>query len=801
MIIVQLPNRSHIIRVLDWNKQQRSKKSSVPRLIGALCLLAFLACFPVRGQDKSPLTLKGQTWSVEIDPSTLAANGRLGDAAGFSMSKGVKGLGTAANIKMEARSASWELPKARMHVSVRMENDRFIIEAVSQEAGKFTWPVIPSDARVLGIVLPWAEGFYVPAHVKRWQDFVISESPIPTMETLSMPFWGLDCGDKSLTYILTNPLDNQMTFERQGDGLGLHITHTFQGNYPEMRYGLVIAPGGPSPIEPARTFRRWLQDSEQFVSLSDKLAKAPELEKLLGAPHAYLWADGVLDAEDVQQWPAFVQALREPQNGGAQRIASLLPADTKAALNESQKGHVISKYLKTQVLMGLNQVIIKSDLYQSGLWPAEALPPAVRPLAARSGAQLSDPEVAQLDGALLNLSFPHLLADSTTFGSGISPKMISRLRSAGFDRLLLIVPDLDTLQYLPETVAVAKQAGYLFGTYDSYESIHPPGAKNTWATAQFDQELYEKGAIIKADGKRDRGFQGVGSHLSSVAAEPYVKKRVGAWMQQFGFNSYFMDCDAFGEFWDNYSPLYPATKELDLKMRLKRLSWIIDTYHVVLGSEVGVSAMSGTIHFGQGMMTPVFGFFDPMLHDPKSPYFLGRYYPPGAPTMFFAPTVLPDKYKDLYFDPRYRLPLYQAALHDSVITTHHWSAPSLKFTNVRGVNEVLELLYGVPPLYHLNIGELKEKKQEIQRHSAFFSSNYRHLATVPLTDFSWVTPDHLVQKAEFGDQASVLANFSSRPYTFQGHTVPPTAVLLFWKKTGQSATYESQYGGSTSAPH
>jgi hypothetical protein len=371
--------------------------------------------------------------------------------------------------------------------------------------------------------------------------------------------------------------------------------------------------------------------------------------------------------------------------------------------------------------------------------------------------------------------------------------MIQRLQAAGLDRLWLGIDGLEVVHFLPQTVAAAKQAGYLFGPYDSYHSIHPPNAKQTWPTAQFDQELYDKGAIIKADGKRDRGFQGVGSHLSSVAAEPYVKKRVGAWMKEFGFNSAFIDCDATGELFDNYSPLYPATKELDMKKRLERLAWIVDTYQLVIGSEVGASFAAGVTHFGHGMMTPVFGFFDPVLHDPKSPYFLGRQYPPGAPAVFFAQTVLPDKYKNIYFDPRYRLPLYQAALHDAIITTHHWSVPSLKFKNVLAVNEVLELLYGVPPLYHLNIGELAKRKQEIQRHYAFFSPNYRKLATVPLSGFSWLTPDHLVQQTEFGDETSVVANFGTSPYTYQGHAVPPSGVLLMWKKTGQVAAYASQY--------
>jgi len=177
---------------------------------------------------------------------------------------------------------------------------------------------------------------------------------------------------------------------------------------------------------------------------------------------------------------------------------------------------------------------------------------------------------------------------------------------------------------------------------------------------------------------------------------------------------------------------------------------------------------------------------------------LGRYYPPGAPGVFFKPVDLPAKYKDTYFDFTHRLPLYQAAFHDSIVTTHHWSAPSTKFTNVLAVNELLEFLYGVPPLYHLNLAEWGKRKHEIRTHEAFFSPNYRKLALQPLSDFAWLTSDHRIQKTEFGNEASVLANFGDSVYRYQGHVIPESGILLIWKKTGQAVTYTSQYATTNS---
>ena len=34
-----------------------------------------------------------------------------------------------------------------------------------------------------------------------------------TTEALSLPLWGLDCGDYTLMYLLTNPFNNALTFQ------------------------------------------------------------------------------------------------------------------------------------------------------------------------------------------------------------------------------------------------------------------------------------------------------------------------------------------------------------------------------------------------------------------------------------------------------------------------------------------------------------------------------------------------------------------------------------------------------------
>jgi hypothetical protein len=375
------------------------------------------------------------------------------------------------------------------------------------------------------------------------------------------------------------------------------------------------------------------------------------------------------------------------------------------------------------------------------------------------------------------------------WGDGVSTEMLDQLRAAGIDRACLSLGDLNFADGKPDVAALANKLDYVLNPYDSYDSIHSPKEADTWITAQFDESLYETGPIVRRDGTKRPGFQKKGFHLSPLAARPYVERRVNAMMSGAPFTSWFMDCDGFGDVYDDYSPAHQATQAQDAQARLDRLSWLTTSHHLVVGTEGGSTYAAPVIHFAHGMMTPVIGWGDPDLKDRKSKYFLGAYWPPTGPNIFFKSVPCKPEYAAIYFDPRYRLPLYQTVFNDSVIATHHWTAGSFKFADQIQTNELLELLYNVPPLYHLNLAEWKKRREQIKSHYDFFSPMHRELATVAMTDFKWLTPDRLVQQTTFGESAVVIVNFSDAPFQHDQTTIAPRSAVWTNSKTGESRSY------------
>lgn len=100
--------------------------------------------------------------------------------------------------------------------------------------------------------------------------------------------------------------------------------------------------------------------------------------------------------------------------------------------------------------------------------------------------------------------------------------------------------------------------------------------------------------------------------------------------------------------------------------------------------------------------------------------------------------------------------------------------------------ELLELLYNVPPLYHINLEEFKKHRERMKAHYGFFSPLHREIGLLPMTDFAWLTPDRMVQRTVFGDRVEMVANFGMNDFDYQGRLIPKRSILAKRRDTGET---------------
>jgi hypothetical protein len=747
--------------------------------VSTLCSL----CPRIARAGDQPVELRGERWTITVHPETLGVEARLADGgATLVISSPNETPAQVERLESNNRKASWALlhEHAGVGVSMRLESDVLVVDFTGTSPGSFTWPVITRDAKPRAYVLPMFEGLYVPADDHEWGTFLARESPMNTTAGLSMPFWGVDAGNgRSLTYILTNPFNNEITFTQDSSGLlGLKLAHEFTRNEQRKAFGYRIHLGDGSPVTPARLYRQRLIDTKQFVSMKQKIERTPDAAKLLGAAHIYLWGDGLITRGDVKDYKklaaALLKAAGAPEDSVPKRVVARMDAESRKVLDAIPAAAFVDKFQKGVLVNELSRILKMRDLVE----PAPA-------------GDAHDLAVAKSNCAAFYAACSDALNPPETWGDGFSPKMVDLLAAGGIERAWLGSPSWDGLKYHPEFTKAAIDNGYLVGPYDSYHSIHPRDAKDTWETAQFaDASLYDAGAIVNADGSMRKGFKQKGHLLSPIAARPHVEQRVEALMNVFRCNSWFIDCDAFGEVFDDYAPAHPATQASDTAERLSRMAWIRDTYHAVIGSEGGSGYAAPVIHFAHGMMTPVVAWGDPdLMKNKQSKYYLGAYYPPDEPAIVFRQVPMKAEHRRIYADPKFRLPLYQTVFHDSVVATHEWGYGTLKFEDPGRTRELLELLYNVPPLYHLNQAEWAKRKDEITAHLAFFAPLHKDVGLLPMTGFEWLTDDRMVQRTTFGDRLELTANFGDAVYHGGGVDVPPHAIVARHVPGGETATY------------
>jgi len=735
-------------------------------------------------------------WDIEIVPQSLAMNVYpAGTDIKVQASLGQTGLGAVTDVSHENNGVSWKLPECSLTVHVEWIRDSLTIEFIQDDPANdpqnFTWPIIENTESIRGYIFPFFEGSYVPKDDITWRDFLRDRGPINTTAGLSMPFWGLDLGERTLTYILTNPFNNRIHFsETSTSDLGMRVSHAFTPNWERRMYGVCLSLGSASPVAPAKQYRQWLIENGEFVSFAEKIERTPAAEKLLGAAHAYLWGGELLSRYDVTDWKAFGTRLSGDRKV-AKHIWAEFSTETRKAVREIAQSAYPSNYVLQVVSRALSEQLENPDFYNASAWAGISLTSETEKLIFQDVSTLSLPEIYRCNCLLLYAAFPDTLRHPDEWGDGLSVKLLERLAESGLDRLWLGVDSWQDGFRHPTAVAKARELGYLIGPYDSYHSIHHPNEKDTWETAQFDLSLYEAGAIVNADGTKNRGFKKKGYHLSPLVARPYVEDRVNGIVTQMptDFNTWFIDCDAYGQLFDDYSPSHPATQLDDMNARLARIAWIRDTHNMVVGSERGAAYAATTIHFAHGMTVPVIGWGDPDMKEKTSPYYIGAYWPPEGPAIHIKQVPLKPNYLYHYYDPRFRLPLYQIVFHDSVIATHHWGSGSLKFENAIETLALLELLYNVPPLYHLNMAEFTKHQAWIKRHYAFFSPLHREIGGQTMTDFEWLDDNRQVQRTEFGSTVELIANFGTNPFEYEGVMIPKRSVLVRWLDTGKVKTF------------
>ncbi|MFI8496651.1 glycoside hydrolase [Peribacillus butanolivorans] len=682
------------------------------------------------------------------------------------------------NLKDDENIISWTYLEQGIDVAIE-KKDKYVdvtIKSSKDEENLFSWPSVKGD----GYMLPLNQGKYIPSNDSIWRSY-LNEKKMKVIEAFSMQFFAVDKSEYSVVYIIKNPYNNEITFNTEND-----IEFTFNHEFPtineQKEYGFRIYVTEKNPVDIAKTYKNYLIEQGDFKSLADKAEENSNIEKLYGAPHAYFWDRTVISEGNIE-WAILRDAIPEKLKLWIQGLLTTKVEDgseLSLAFEDLNSVDYVDKYTKNRIINSLSAVMQLKEFYNPEIFTESNK--EIQRLLNRGIENLNPVELIDLNKRLLKSVLGNAVDPIEQWADANTVEVIKDMKDSGLENMWIGLDDWQEGFIKPELVTEAEDMGYLIGTYDSYHSIHEPG-KEKWETAKYkDTSLYENATVTNKDGNKIEGFQGEGRKLNPTLAMPSVKERVTSILNTgLAFNSWFLDTDGTGEIYDDYTPEHVTTEEEDIHARIKRMEYLQKEWNMVVGTEGGNDFANKNVAFAHGIETPSFSWMDKdMSKNKESDYYVGRYYSStgGVPELFSKQIPLKNKYKKLFLDSNYTIPLYKLVYNDSVITTYWWGWGTLKIEDEISNRMLYEVLYNVPPLYHIDKHEWEKHKETIVRHSKVWSNFSKKAITEEMTGFKIISDDRLVQMTEFGEALSVVANFSEDEFNFQGETIPGKSLLI-----------------------
>lgn len=681
------------------------------------------------------------------------------------------------NLVKEEEKTSWEYPDEKIAVSIQPKEDYLHVTITSKatEDNEFQWPKVSGK----DYYMPFGEGKRIPQTDLAWKNYLKGKE-FTTLEQLSMPFWAAADGEHAVLYIMENPYRNNMIFS-DDDTIQFSLVHQYPKIDPEKSNSFRIYLTEDNPVSVAKIYRQYVKEQGKFVTLEQKAEKNSDIRKLYGAPQIYLWGENLIAAEDIN-WQSFVASISSSVSQHMIGLASQTETgeEAKTVWNAIANQDYVDQYQKNIVCRYLSEILKLKTFYNPQIF--ERQDQVMNKLLKKEIDKLDETSLIQLNKHALSQNLPDVFPSVDTWMNGNTIDLIKDLKKSGLDQAWIGLNSWEQAYAKPELVETAKRQGYLIGPYDSYHSIHKPGEEK-WITAKFqDHSLYDNATVLLKNGKKAEGFQNVGRKLNPTLSLAAVEQRVKEILSSgIKFNSWFIDCDATGEIYDDYTPEHITTEQEDLNARLKRMEYIRDQHNMVIGSEGGYDFSAATIAFAHGIELPSFSWMDEdMKKNKSSEYYIGKYYSAsgGVAEHFSKRIPIKEEYDTIFLNPKYDLPLFKLVYNDSVITSYHWDWSTFKIIGSVNDRMLREVLYNIPPLYHLDQAEWNKYKEDIINHSKLWSKFSKQAIKNEMTDFKYLLEDGSVQMSEYGDKLKVVANFSDTAYSYDGKKIPAHSLLL-----------------------
>jgi hypothetical protein len=332
-------------------------------------------------------------------------------------------------------------------------------------------------------------------------------------------------------------------------------------------------------------------------------------------------------------------------------------------------------------------------------------------------------------------------------------KLVKEMKELGFDRILWSGGG-----NAEEITELNKIEHVLTSRYDIYQDIMDPAqfdkvwVHGDWTTEAWSHDInwaepngnWRKGwAVDQKDKTQPRISCAV---ICDAKAVPYARKRISKELETKPYTARFIDTTVAAPWFECYHPDHPMTRSDSRRHKMELLKLIGDL-GLVCGSETGHDASVPFCDFYEGMLS-------------LGPY---RVHESGR-NMIQLIDEVPPQIEHFQVNPALRLPLWELVYHDCVVAQWYWGDYNNKLPKVWRKRDLLNALYGTPPMYMFTQNNWNENKLHFAESYKTAAGTARITAYAEMTDHRILSPDRLVQQSVFSNGITATVNFGEKPF-------------------------------------
>jgi hypothetical protein len=175
----------------------------------------------------------------------------------------------------------------QLNICLQTPNEDLVCELITTEDNvavkQCLWPAPFEKDSFDFTVVPFMQGMLLP---KQWPQHVWLYDTISYGRGLYMPWWGHQKGDSAAMVILETPADGGCHFSHLAGGptrIGTRWVHSLgKLSYPRRARLCFFTKGNYVTL--AKRYRHYVIEKGSFVSLNEKIARSPIVERLIGSP-------------------------------------------------------------------------------------------------------------------------------------------------------------------------------------------------------------------------------------------------------------------------------------------------------------------------------------------------------------------------------------------------------------------------------------------------------------------------------------------------------------------------------------